>query len=86
MRAIYPDAVVLRPSIVFGPEDHFFNRFAAMAQVSPVLPLIGGGQTRFQPVFVGDVGKALAARRWTARRRRGGPMSWAGRRCSASAS
>ena len=60
VRAIYPDAVVVRPSIVFGPEDDFFNRFAAMAQISPVLPLIGGGHTRFQPVFVGDVGKALA--------------------------
>jgi uncharacterized protein YbjT (DUF2867 family) len=59
-RAIYPDAVVVRPSVVFGPEDNFFNRFAAMAQISPVLPLIGGGHTRFQPVFVGDVGKALA--------------------------
>ncbi|WP_293383079.1 complex I NDUFA9 subunit family protein [Phenylobacterium sp.] len=59
-RAIYPDAVVLRPSIVFGPEDNFFNRFAAMAQISPVLPLVGGGHTRFQPVFVGDVAKAIA--------------------------
>jgi NADH dehydrogenase len=60
VREIYPDAVIVRPSIVFGPEDAFFNRFAAMAQVSPALPLIGGGHTRFQPVFVGDVGKALA--------------------------
>lgn len=60
VRAIYPDAVVVRPSIVFGQEDRFFNRFAAMAGVSPVLPLIGGGHTKFQPVFVGDVGKALA--------------------------
>lgn len=60
VREVYPDAVVLRPSVVFGPEDRFFNRFAAMAQVSPVLPLIGGGHTRFQPVFVGDVGKAIA--------------------------
>jgi uncharacterized protein YbjT (DUF2867 family) len=59
-RAIYPDAVVVRPSVVFGPEDNFFNRFAAMAQISPILPLIGGGHTRFQPIFVGDVGKALA--------------------------
>jgi NADH dehydrogenase len=59
-RAVYPDAVVIRPSIVFGQDDHFFNRFAQMATVSPVLPLIGGGATRFQPVFVGDVGKALA--------------------------
>jgi len=60
VREIYPDAVILRPSVVFGPEDDFFNRFAAMAQVSPALPLIGGGETRFQPVFVGDVGKAIA--------------------------
>ena len=60
VREIYPDAVVLRPSIVFGPEDSFFNRFAAMAQTSPALPLIGGGLTRFQPVFVGDVAKAIA--------------------------
>jgi NADH dehydrogenase len=58
-REIYPDAVVVRPSVVFGPEDRFFNRFAAMAQVSPVLPLIGGGASRFQPVFVGDVARAL---------------------------
>ncbi|MEZ5839740.1 MAG: complex I NDUFA9 subunit family protein [Hyphomicrobiales bacterium] len=55
-----PGAVVLRPSIVFGPEDDFFNRFAAMARLSPVLPLIGGGKTRFQPVFVGDVAAAVA--------------------------
>jgi len=60
-RAVYADAVVIRPSVVFGPEDRFFNRFAQLASVSPVLPLIGGGATRFQPVFVGDVGKALAA-------------------------
>jgi len=61
VREIYPDAVVIRPSIVFGPGDSFFNRFAAMAQTSPVLPLIGGGHTRFQPVFVGDVGLAVAS-------------------------
>lgn len=60
VREIYPDAVVVRPSIIFGAGDGFFNRFAAMAQVSPVLPLIGGGHTRFQPVFVGDVAQALA--------------------------
>lgn len=59
VREIYPDAVVVRPSVVFGPEDHFFNRFASMALVSPVLPLIGGGRTRLQPVFVGDVARAL---------------------------
>jgi uncharacterized protein YbjT (DUF2867 family) len=58
--AEFPDAVILRPSIVFGPEDEFFNRFAAMARFSPVLPLIGGGRTRFQPVFVGDVALAIA--------------------------
>ncbi|MDB5450852.1 MAG: NADH-ubiquinone oxidoreductase 39 kDa subunit precursor [Phenylobacterium sp.] len=59
-RAAVPGAVVVRPSIVFGSEDHFFNRFAALAAVSPALPLIGGGRTRFQPVFVADVGKAIA--------------------------
>jgi NADH dehydrogenase len=50
----------LRPSIVFGPEDDFFNRFAGMARISPVLPLVGGGATRFQPVYVGDVAEAIA--------------------------
>lgn len=55
-----PDSVVMRPSIIFGPEDHFFNRFAAMARISPALPLIGGGHTRFQPVFAGDVAAAIA--------------------------
>jgi NADH dehydrogenase len=59
--AEFPGVVILRPSIVFGPEDEFFNRFAAMARVSPVLPLIGGGRTRFQPVFVGDLAAAVAA-------------------------
>jgi NADH dehydrogenase len=58
--AEFPGAVILRPSIVFGPEDEFFNRFAAMAQMSPLLPLIGGGKTRFQPVFVGDLATATA--------------------------
>jgi uncharacterized protein YbjT (DUF2867 family) len=55
----FPGAIILRPSIVFGPEDGFFNRFAAMARISPLLPLIGGGRTRFQPVFVGDVAAAI---------------------------
>ena len=55
----FPKATVLRPSIVFGPEDDFFNRFAAMARLSPALPLIGGGKTRFQPVFVADVADAV---------------------------
>jgi NADH dehydrogenase len=54
-----PGAVVFRPSVIFGPEDHFFNRFAAMARISPVLPLVGA-RTRFQPVFVGDVAEAVA--------------------------
>ncbi len=53
-------AVIMRPSIIFGPEDDFFNRFASMARLSPVLPLVGGGHTRFQPVFVGDVATAIA--------------------------
>jgi NADH dehydrogenase len=60
VREIIPSAVILRPSIVFGAEDSFFNRFAAMASFSPLLPLIGGGATRFQPVFVGDVAAAVA--------------------------
>ncbi|MET0169004.1 MAG: complex I NDUFA9 subunit family protein [Aliihoeflea sp.] len=55
-----PDAIVFRPSIVFGPEDGFFNRFAAMARLSPALPLIGGGHTMFQPVYVADVAEAIA--------------------------
>jgi uncharacterized protein YbjT (DUF2867 family) len=58
--AAQPQAVIMRPSILFGPEDDFFNRFASLARMSPVLPLIGGGATRFQPVFVGDVAKAIA--------------------------
>lgn len=61
VRALYPDAVIVRPSIVFGPGDGFFNRFAAMAQISPALPLIGGGHTRFQPVYLTDVARALAS-------------------------
>lgn len=59
MRNAFEDAVILRPSIVFGPEDAFFNRFAGMAAMSPLLPLIGGGKTRFQPVFVGDLAEAI---------------------------
>lgn len=59
--AAVPGATIVKPSIVFGPEDEFFNRFAAMARISPILPLIGGGQTRFQPVFVGDVAGAVDA-------------------------
>jgi uncharacterized protein YbjT (DUF2867 family) len=59
-RAAFPGTIVIRPSIVFGPEDDFFNRFAAMARFSPALPLIGGGTTRFQPVYCGDVAEAFA--------------------------
>jgi len=55
-----PGVTIFRPSIVFGPEDKLFNRFAAMAQILPFLPLIGDGQTLFQPVFVGDVARAVA--------------------------
>ena len=58
VRDAFPTATILRPSVVFGPEDDFFNRFAAMAVMSPFLPLIGGGETRFQPVYVGDVASA----------------------------
>src|SRR6266702_5325567 len=54
-----PGVTIFRPSIVFGPEDKFFNRFAVMARILPFLPLIGDGETRFQPVFVGDVARAI---------------------------
>ncbi len=59
VREAFPAATILRPSLVFGPEDEFFNRFAGLARFSPFLPLIGGGQTKFQPVFVGDVAAAI---------------------------
>jgi len=59
VREVIPAAAVARPSIVFGPEDDFFNRFAALARFAPALPLIGGGHTLFQPVYVGDVADAL---------------------------
>ena len=55
-----PSATIMRPSIVFGPEDQFTNRFAALARISPALPLIGGGLTKLQPVYVGDVATAVA--------------------------
>jgi uncharacterized protein YbjT (DUF2867 family) len=58
--AAVPTATIMRPSVVFGPEDQFTNRFAALARMSPVLPLIGGGMTRLQPVYVGDVATAVA--------------------------
>jgi NADH dehydrogenase len=58
--AAKPDATIFRPSIMFGPEDDFFNRFGALARLLPALPLVGGGETRFQPVFVGDVAEAIS--------------------------
>src|ERR1700754_235993 len=58
--AAVPAATILRPSVVFGPEDQFSNRFAALARISPFLPLIGGGATKMQPVYVGDVARAVA--------------------------
>jgi uncharacterized protein YbjT (DUF2867 family) len=59
--AAVPSATILRPSVLFGQEDDFFNKFAAIARLSPALPLIGGGHTRFQPVFAGDVARAVVA-------------------------
>ncbi|RZJ97863.1 MAG: NAD-dependent epimerase/dehydratase family protein, partial [Brevundimonas sp.] len=60
VREVKPDAVIVRPSVVFGPGDDFLNRFAKLAQMAPVLPLIGGGQTKFQPVYVGDLAEGVA--------------------------
>jgi len=59
-KAAFPGAIVLRPSIVFGPEDNFFNQFAGLSRLAPALPLIGGGQTKFTPLFVGDLAEAIA--------------------------
>lgn len=59
--AAFPYSVILRPSIIFGPEDDFFNRFASLSRFTPLMPLIGGGRTRFQPVYVGDVAQAVLA-------------------------
>lgn len=59
-RAAFPGAIILRPSIVFGPEDNFFNQFAGLSRLAPALPLIGGGQTKFTPLFVGDLAEAIA--------------------------
>jgi NADH dehydrogenase len=58
--SIKPDAVILRPSVIFGPEDQFFNKFSSMSRFSPFMPLIGGGKTQFQPVYVGDVAEVVA--------------------------
>jgi uncharacterized protein YbjT (DUF2867 family) len=56
---VFPQATIVRPSLVYGEDDHFFSRLAAMIRSSTVLPLIGGGATKFQPVFVGDVTAGL---------------------------
>jgi uncharacterized protein YbjT (DUF2867 family) len=60
VREAFPAATIVRPSVLFGPEDDLFNKFAWIARLAPVLPLIGGGKTRFQPAFVGDVAQAIA--------------------------
>jgi NADH dehydrogenase len=59
LREEFAEATILRPSLVFGPEDKFFNKFASLARISPALPLIGGGHTRFQPVYVSDIAEAV---------------------------
>jgi NADH dehydrogenase len=61
VRAAFPGASILRPSVVFGPEDGFFNLFANLARTAPFLPLFGGGTTKFQPVYVQDVAAAVVA-------------------------
>lgn len=61
VRAAFPTATILRPSVIFGAEDQFFNNFARMAQLFHALPLIGGGHTKFQPVYVNDVAQAVVA-------------------------
>jgi uncharacterized protein YbjT (DUF2867 family) len=58
--SLLPDAVIYRPSVIFGPEDGFYNKFAEMARMAPALPLVGGGETKFQPVFVDDIAEAVA--------------------------
>ncbi len=61
IKELIPSATILRPSVIFGTEDEFFNKFAAMSRVTPAMPLIGGGKTLFQPVYVGDVARAIMA-------------------------
>jgi NADH dehydrogenase len=61
VRETFPEAILLRPSVVFGPEDEFFNRFAELSRVMPILPVFGGGSTKLQPVYVGDVAAAAAS-------------------------
>lgn len=61
LRSAFPTATILRPSVIFGAEDNFYNQFACLSRIAPALPLIGGGHTKFQPVFVGDVADAVIA-------------------------
>jgi NADH dehydrogenase len=74
---VLPGSIIIRPSIVFGPEDDFFNRFAKLARIAPALPLIGGGRTRLQPVFAGDVAKGVIAA-LTAKAHAGAPYELGG--------
>lgn len=61
LRGNFPGAVILRPSVIFGADDNFFNKFAKLTELMPMMPLIGGGHTKFQPVYVGDVADAVIA-------------------------
>jgi NADH dehydrogenase len=70
VRSVFPDATIIRPSVVFGREDNFINRFAGLARLSPILPVIRGA-TRFQPVYAADVGKAITAAALDPNRSRG---------------
>ena len=55
----FKSTVILRPSVCFGPDDNFFNKFASIAEFSPFLPLVGNGKTKFAPIYVGDVSNAI---------------------------
>jgi uncharacterized protein YbjT (DUF2867 family) len=61
VRAAFPAVTIVRPSLIYGPGDHFFSRFAAMARVSPAIPVVGGGRTRFQPLHVEDAAETMRA-------------------------
>lgn len=83
----FPKATILRPSVIFGPEDSFYNRFANMAKLSPFLPLIGGGKTLLQPVYVNDVAQAIRLSLAESKKHRGktyelgGPDVWSFKEC-----
>ena len=79
--AAVPKATILRPSVVFGPEDQFTNRFAALAWISPALPLVGGGLTKLQPVCMSATSPPRSPMRSTARPGKARPTNSAGRRC-----